>query len=131
MWIWIGIWIQLAVGLLLYGLSAAEIAGRVKLNTATKYFTTPANFLECTMLCIGLVLLLYDAAVRPAWWSEVLPLLVIIGKNCWEYYLILKEEKELKQTKARASEEVAFDKLDDPGQIEMETVVKAESNNAH
>ena len=75
--------------------------------------------------------MLYGALVESSLPTQIIPLLIIIGKNIWEYWQILKEEKELRQTRARASEEVAFDNLDEPGQIEMEAVVKQDHGEAN
>ena len=109
-------------------LTAGEVIGRIRLNGASEYFKKIPNFLEGIILLGGLVVLLYRALIEESIIVRLSPFLVIIGKNIWEYCQILKEEQERKQTKARASEELAFENLEEPVQIEMETVPKSQQS---
>ncbi len=100
----------------------AEVLGRIRLRGPAAYFTRLGSIIEFAVVCSGLASLIYSIAVDSTLAAQVYPYFTIIGKNVWEYCEMLQEEKELRQTKARACEEVAFGNLEEPVQIEMEPV---------
>ena len=102
-------------------MTVCEIGGKIKLITASEYFKKAGNVIELLVVVGGFVVFLYRSFVEAGLIVQLIPFVVIIAKDGWQYYQILNEEQERKQTKARASEELAFENLEEPVQIEMET----------
>ncbi len=92
------------------------------LRSVTTYLANLPNLVESVVLVFGLTVLLYSLIAKEPVAAQTLPFLAIIGKNCWEYYAMIREEREMRRTRAQANEEVAFGNFDEPVQIEMEAV---------
>eukprot|EP00826_Nyctotherus_ovalis_P013237 TRINITY_DN13545_c0_g2_i1.p1 TRINITY_DN13545_c0_g2~~TRINITY_DN13545_c0_g2_i1.p1 ORF type:complete len:196 (+),score=19.13 TRINITY_DN13545_c0_g2_i1:81-668(+) len=112
--------IELILALLLYIGTACEVGGRIRLKGVSSYFRSLSNLIEVGVCIGGLIILIYRSFFTDGLIARVTPFFIILGKNVWEYYGMLKEENEKKQTKARASEEVAFENLEDNTHIEVE-----------
>jgi len=109
---------------LLYFTSIADIGCRIKLNTLPEYYKKLSNIIENISILAGLLIFSYRAFIEDDLIIRIIPFLIILIRNIWKYYEILHEDAERRQTKARASEELQFENLEEPVQIEMEAVTK-------
>ena len=116
--------IEILTALLLYIITAFEIAGRIRLVSAPDYFKQISHLLEVTGSILGLIILAHRVIVGGNLLKRAIPFIVIIGRNVWEYSVILREDRERRQTKERAREELSFESLDDPVHIEMTNMNK-------
>ena len=116
--------IEVILGLLLYIAYVIDIYGRIKLKGWSIYATAFSNMLMFGLCILGLIIFFCRIFISDGLFFRLLPFLILFGKNLWEYYVMVKEEKERKQTKARACEEVAFDDLGDHIHIDVTDIPK-------
>eukprot|EP00826_Nyctotherus_ovalis_P024684 TRINITY_DN1905_c0_g1_i16.p1 TRINITY_DN1905_c0_g1~~TRINITY_DN1905_c0_g1_i16.p1 ORF type:complete len:204 (-),score=40.95 TRINITY_DN1905_c0_g1_i16:152-763(-) len=103
---------------LLYLATACELAARHKVLSNGDHYKRMENAGKIGIVGGGFVAFLYQCFANTVILRIAGPL-VILAKSVWEYLDLVREDKEQMQTRARASEELSFDVLNSPVQIEM------------
>ena len=114
--------LEIPINLLLYLLIACELVARTKLTSKGDYYKRAENFMQIGIIAAGFIFFLYQNLVYSLLILRILSPFIVLVRQVWTYMELIREDEEQKQTRARASQELSFDILHNPVQIEMETI---------